>query len=241
MFLLLPLHTIILLYLLLAVGPALALLIYVYRQDAIEKEPAGLLWQLALRGVIAGFLSMVLERIGTRLLDMSPLQHNTPVYTAALAFLVVAVIEEGTKYLLMARATWNHPAFNYRFDGIVYAVFTSLGFAAMENILYGLGYGPQVFASRAFLAIPGHMSFAVLFGTFYGKARLASSRGQRAAAVADIVIGYVLAVFLHGLYDTCAMMGTGAYTLLFFVVVVVIYLIIFRLVKKEAQKDQWIP
>ena len=43
---------------------------------------------------------------------------------------------------------WRDPNFNYRFDGIVYAVFVSLGFAAFENISYVVGYGLTTAVAR---------------------------------------------------------------------------------------------
>ena len=120
MFLLLPGLYVIFLYLFLAVLPALILLVYVYRQDKVEKEPVGLLIRLVFMGVVAAFLSMLLEKIGSYFLDRSSLDPSGLAYTAVMAFLVVAVVEEGTKYALMASVTWKNPAFNYRFDGIVY-------------------------------------------------------------------------------------------------------------------------
>lgn len=238
MFLLLPAMYVFFWYLFLAVLPALILLIYVYRQDRVEKEPVGLLIRLIFMGVIAAFLSMLLERIGSYFLDRSSLNPSGIAYTAVMAFLVVAVVEEGTKYALMAAVTWKSPAFNYRFDGIVYSVFASLGFAAMENIIYEMGYGPGVLVGRSVLAIPGHMSFGVLFGIFYGRAKIQQAEGHHIRQVLCIVTGYILAVFLHGIYDTCAMLGTGASTLVFGIVVVVIYLVCFLLVRRESSRDE---
>lgn len=61
-----------------------------------------------------------------------------------LAFLVVAVVEEGTKFFFLHQKTWHSPYFNYRYDAIVYAVFVSLGFAAFENVKYIFNYGLSV-------------------------------------------------------------------------------------------------
>jgi len=238
MFILLPGLYVAFFYFFLAVLPALLLLIYVYRQDKVEKEPVGLLLQLVLMGVLAAFLSMVLEKIGMQLLNRTSLDSSSLKYILIMAFLVVAVAEEGTKYLLMASITWKNSAFNYRFDGIVYSVFASLGFAAMENIVYELGYGPGILVGRAFLAIPGHMSFGVLFGFFYGRARVLYFQGRHIRQTLCIIMGYISAVFLHGIYDTCAMLRTGMSTLVFAVVVVAVYLICFLLVRRESAHDE---
>lgn len=226
-------------YVLLAVIPAIALLVYVYNQDSIEHEPGSLLANLFLRAIAAGFIAMIVEMILTKILDISTTSYfkGTAMYVVITAFLVVAVVEEGAKYALMAQRTWNDPNFNFRFDGIVYAVFTSLGFAAMENIGYVFNYGAGVVVSRALLSIPGHMAFAVVFGIFYGRARMQMNRGNRTYAIINNVTGYVLSVLLHGFYDTCCMLQTNYSTIAFVAVVVVIYIIVFILVKKEARTD----
>ena len=84
----------------------------------------------------------MLEAVFQTVLDLL-VDPGSPAYTILLAFLVVAVVEEGTKFWMLKRRTWNHPAFNYRFDGIVYAVFVSLGFAAYENTTYVLWRSPE--------------------------------------------------------------------------------------------------
>lgn len=141
------------------------------------------------------------------------------------------------KFVLLKRSTWYHPAFNYRFDGIVYAVFVSLGFAAFENIQYVFQYGLSVALPRALLAVPGHMSFAVFMGLFYGRAKLCAAYDYRWGVKRNLVTGYLAAVFLHGVYDTCAMLGTSLATVLFLLFVAVMYLWVYRTLKREAATD----
>ena len=236
MFFMIPVLPVLAIYILAAVVPAVILLRYVYRHDTVEKEPPGLLVLLLLTGVAAALLSGVLERIAQTLLGIF-VAPGSPVYTILLAFLVVAVVEEGTKFLLLKWKSWHHPAFNYRFDGIVYAVFVSLGFAAYENILYVFNYGLSVALPRAFLAIPGHMSFAVAMGIFYGRAKCCWARGNDAAATRNLITGYILAVLLHGFYDACAMIGTGLATLVFVVFVILMFLMVYRSLKRESARD----
>lgn len=160
MFLLLPgIDPYLQIFLLLALAPAVILMVYVYRLDPIDKEPGGLLWSLVLRGVLAGLIAGALEGVGMQALGLfTGLEPDSVQFTVVSDFVVVGAIEEGAKYWLMARKTWRNPSFNCRFDGVVYAVFTSLGFAAMENVMYGLTYGSGVLVQRAFMAIPAHMA-----------------------------------------------------------------------------------
>lgn len=236
MFFVLPLLPLLLVYIVAAVLPAILLLRYIYQNDTIEKEPAGLLLVLLLMGVVAALCSGVLEGLAQSLLTLL-VDPGSPAYTILLAFLVVALVEEGTKFLLLRRRTWNHPAFNYRFDGIVYAVFVSLGFAAFENIQYVLHYGLSVALPRALLAVPGHMAFAVYMGTFYGRAKLCEARGDEFGVKRNLLTGYLLAVVLHGFYDACAMIGTSRSTLVFLAFVVLLDWRVYRLLKRESASD----
>ena len=171
MFFYVPWMSVLALYVLAAVLPAVFLMRYVYRKDTAEKEPPALLASLALMGVFAALAAMVLERIGESVLNRL-VSTNSRWYVILLAFLVVGAAEEGCKLFFLKRRSWWDPNFNYRFDGVVYAVFVSLGFAAFENILYVFRYGLSVALPRALLAIPGHMGFAVFMGCFYGRAKL---------------------------------------------------------------------
>ena len=155
-------------YILAAIVPAVLLLRFIYRHDHIEKEPGGLLIALLVGGVLAALCSIILETIGNTVLDVV-VSQDSMAYYIILAFVVVAAVEEGTKLFFLKRRTWRNPNFNYLFDGVVYAVFVSLGFAAYENIRYVFSYGLSVALPRAFLAIPGHMGFAVFMGIFYAE------------------------------------------------------------------------
>lgn len=232
-----PLGDIILLYILAAIIPAILLLRYIYRHDTIEKEPPHLLWSLILRGVAAALLSMVLERIATRILDRT-LSQDDPYYTLVFAFLAVAAVEEGTKLLLLKRRTWHDRNFSHLFDGVVYSAFVSLGFAAFENINYVFTYGLSVALPRALFAIPGHLGFSVFMGVFYGRAKLCEHRQDRTGKILNLALGYLSAVFLHGFYDACAMSGAKETTIVFYIFVVVMYLVVHRIVKKTSQQDR---
>lgn len=236
MFFVLPLLPFLAIYILAAVLPAAILLRYIYRTDTVEKEPPGLLLHLLLMGVVAALCSGILETLGETVLNVL-VDPGSPSYTILLAFLVVALVEEGTKFVLLKKCTWYHPAFNYRFDGIVYAVFVSLGFAAFENIQYVFHYGLSVALPRALLAVPGHMAFAVFMGVFYGRAKLCEAYGYRPGMKRNLLTGYLVAVFLHGFYDTCAMIGSRLSTVVFLAFVGLMFFRVFRLLKRESSTD----
>lgn len=219
-----------------ALLPAIVLLRYIYRHDHIEKEPPALLLRLLLGGVLSAFAAILLETVGMWILT-GIVPNGTALYYVLFAFLVVAVSEEGAKLFFLKKYSWNQPHFNYMFDGIVYAVFVSLGFAAFENVRYVFDYGLSVAISRAFLAVPAHMAFAVFMGIFYGRARCHASRGNTAAAKSSLAAGFLAAVMLHGFYDACLMVGTTLSLIIFAGFVVFMYFFVSRLVKTAAAED----
>lgn len=223
-------------YVLAAVLPAIFLMRYVYRQDKVEREPASLLVSLIGKGIWAALAAIVLELLGQSILN-ALVDPENPIYVYLMAFLVVAAVEEGTKFFFLYRRTWRDPNFNYRFDAILYAVVVSLGFAAFENVKYVFSYGLSVALPRAILAVPGHMGFAVFMGIFYGRARQCRSRSNGFGCKVNLILGYLFPVFLHGVYDSCCMLGTNRSTLVFVVFVLAMYLIVYRLIRHESRTD----
>ncbi len=232
-----PISGIVLLYVFAAIFPALFLMRYIYQEDKADKEPSGLLINLVIKGVFAALAAIVLELIMHSVLGLFTYPNNT-IKTIIDAFIGVGLIEEATKFFFLYKSTWYNLDFNYRFDGIVFAVFVSLGFAAFENIQYIFTYGLSIALSRALFAIPAHMGFAVFMGLFYGRAKQRERRGDFFAMKFNLIMGYLAAVFLHGFYDSCAMINTDTANIVFIAFVAIMYLIVFLTIRKESSQDQ---
>lgn len=219
-----------------AILPALFLMIKVYRSDRLESESKSLLWALTRAGILSALIALISERILGSLLRA--LVKNQTAYQLLLYFVVVALSEEGAKYLLLKRRTWNSWEFDCQYDGVVYAVFVSLGFAVWENISYVLHYGFSTALVRAVTAIPGHSCFGVFMGAFYGMARRAENSGQREAARLYRALAVVIPVLLHGAYDYIATVGTSTWYFVAFIAV--LFLIAYRLVIRMSKNDRYI-
>ena len=217
-----------------AVLPAVVLLVYVYKKDVTEKEPGDLLINLLLLGALSTVFASITELIGQYLLDSISFKSET-VKNAILYFIVVALSEEGFKYILLRRRTWKNENFNCTFDGIVYAVFVSLGFAIVENIKYVYAYGLATALVRAVTAVPGHACFGVFMGVYYGLAK----RHEQDPAIYRRYITASLAVpvLLHGLYDFTA---TSSQVWVFFVVILAIMAAAFKAVNTASKQDSYI-
>lgn len=222
-----------------AVIPAVVLLVKVYKVDHLDKESPRLLWNLVVRGVIATVFAMLTEWIGEFVLS-SFVQEQTVLYNFLLYFIVVAVSEEGFKYLLMKQRTWKDPEFNFQFDGVVYAVFVSLGFALWENISYVLMYGFGTALVRAVTAVPGHACFGVFMGAWYGLSRKYESYGMHSQSKVCRVVALLSSIVLHGCYDFTASIENQNYAWIFVAFVVAMFLVAFRLVKKLSQNDRYV-
>lgn len=222
-----------------AILPAAFLMWRVYQADRLEKEPWSLLRSLLILGVAATALASFAEQVGDILLSWFVPEGSLP-YNIIMYFLIVAFSEEGFKYLLLKGRTWRSPHFNCSFDGVVYAVFISLGFAIWENIAYVLSYGMATAIARALTAVPGHACFGVFMGTWYGVAKRYEEAGLIQEAARARRTGLLVAVLLHGTYDFIAAMQTEAMSLVFVVFVLSMFITALRFVRMHARNDGYI-
>ena len=123
-----------------AIVPAIILLIHVMRKDKLEKESPFFILTLVVWGILSTFVAMILERLGSFILSFF-FTSQTVLYNVIMYYVVVAMSEEGSKYYLLRKKTWNSPEFNCQYDAVVYAVAVSMGFALWENLIYVFRYG----------------------------------------------------------------------------------------------------
>ncbi|MDD2434083.1 MAG: PrsW family intramembrane metalloprotease [Bacilli bacterium] len=222
-----------------AVLPAIILAVRVYQVDRLEKEPTGFLVGLLFLGIFSTGCALVTEILGDKLLNIWFSDTSVP-YRILEYFVVVACSEEGFKYLLLNKRTWKSPNFNCQFDGVVYAVFVSLGFALWENISYVVSYGFETALIRAVTAVPGHACFGVFMGICYGIAKKYSNIGNEKKSKLWRILGFVVPVIMHGSYDYIATIDNVHYAWIFVVFVIAMFAIAFYLVKRMSKEDTYI-
>jgi RsiW-degrading membrane proteinase PrsW (M82 family) len=236
-FLMEPLITYHWILILAAVVPAIILMVKVYRSDRLESESPFLLRQLVIGGILATLLSMVTERVGEWLLGML-VPRNSTVYNVILYFVIVGLSEEGFKYLMMKRRTWDNPEFNCQYDGVVYAVFTALGFALWENISYVLSYGLSTALVRAVTAVPGHACFGVFMGILYGIAKKEERSGYEDRSKSLRILSVIVPAVVHGAYDYVVSVDAGTWTFVLFIIV--LFVLAYQLVDHASKNDRYI-
>ena len=223
----------------LAVLPSLRLFWIVWRADKIEKEPISLILKLFLLGALTTISALILGSLGEDAV-LSFVEEESLAYLVIDNFILTALIEEGGKYFVMKKATWKHPAFNYTFDAIVYAVAASLGFATIENIVYVMDEDISVAVMRGLISVPGHVTDAVFMGCFYGIAKYAAA-GDKGARNLNLRRALFIPVLLHGFYDFCLCTENDSFLLVFFGFEIIVTVLAVRTFRKQSKQDRAIP
>ncbi len=192
--------------LILALAPVAALLLFVYYRDRYEKEPVKRLLLSFAGGCVSVLPILVVESFLAQFTSYFP----GIISVVWQAFVVAATSEEFFKMVFLMLLVWKSTDFNEKFDGIVYAVFVSMGFAAVENVMYVFDYGVQTGMVRALTAVPGHFMFGVTMGFYVGLARFYPTQRKRFLGAA-----LLYSVLLHGLYDFILMAGVPLLLLTF--------------------------
>ncbi len=195
-----------------AIVPPVILLVYIYMRDPHEKEPIGLLAKLFFLGVLSCIPAALFEYLGQDIILKESGIKEVHLYFFILCFLIIALAEEGFKYIMLYLGSWKSKYFNYRFDGIVYSVFVSLGFATIENVMYVFNStgGMSTAIARALLSIPGHCTFGIYMGYYYGQAKYREAVGDIQGSRSQRRTGIITAIILHGIYDFCLMVSSAA-------------------------------
>jgi len=218
---------------LLAIAPVIIILFYIYWRDKYEKEP----FYLLARGLLFGIISVLPVTLVEGVLMMFGPLFTGYWNTFYQAFVVAGATEEGFKFLASFILVWHSREFNQRFDGIVYAVFVSMGFALVENLLYVFSSpdGLSVGLTRALTAVPAHAMFGVLMGfhlslaKFYPQAR-------------RLFLGYAFLIpfTFHGLYDFILMSGNQILLALFVPFIIYMVFRVHRRMKLLSDADNLI-
>ena len=213
-----------------AVTPPLFLAYLIYKLDRNEKEPDGVCLRVFFYGCLTVIPVIIIEPIVIAFINSLFFQ----------IFLGVALVEEYFKFLVVKNYAYKRESFNEPFDGIVYAVIASLGFALVENIGYVFGSAEeeQLFTAiaRMFTAIPLHALAGVLMGYFLGKAKFDKFNEKTL-----IVKGLLSAIILHTAYDYFLLQDNSNLVIFSFVSLVVAFYIAKKSIKKSRSRSPFKP
>jgi RsiW-degrading membrane proteinase PrsW (M82 family) len=180
-------------------APILFWACYHYYKDRHLPEPVGHLILTFILGIVAAAVSKGLYiSLGWVSLrhDAMQLADTSTLALFAYSMLAIGPIEEFAKMLPFILVVLRFPEFDEPVDGIIYASFIALGYAAVENMLYLEYLTPTEAAARGFAGPVIHMLFASIWGFMIGCAYL-----RRESLFVGIIRGFLAAAGLHGLYD----------------------------------------
>jgi RsiW-degrading membrane proteinase PrsW (M82 family) len=191
----------------------LCYLIFIWWLDRYEREPIWLVALVFLWGATIGVGCGC--SINTTLL--APFKETFSAGAAAGigAILIAPLVEEVTKGLVFVPLVWTDH-FDNETDGLIYGAASGLGFATVENLLYfvtfvvsdGFGVAAMLLAiaMRALFTAVMHSISSALLGVAVGYARHRHSAGKSRWIIYPL-IGYVLAVGNHALWNGAAVMA----------------------------------
>ena len=182
-----------------ALLPIAILVYYIYQKDKKSPEPTGQLLKAFFYGILSIPLSFCMS-IPLGLIGVYPTEATSIFGSVSAAFFGAAIPEEIAKFFLLWLVLRKNRFFDEKMDGIVYAVCISLGFAALENIMYlfsNVESYLSVGITRAIFAVPGHFCFGILMGYYYSLAKFYPKTPLK-----NKILILVAPIIVHGLYDS---------------------------------------
>ncbi|MCM3031341.1 glutamic-type intramembrane protease PrsW [Niallia taxi] len=169
------------------IAPGLALLSYFYLKDQYESEPIALVFRAFITGALLVFPIMFIQYV-------LRVEEAVPSHLLN-SFVTTSLLEEFFKWFILFFTAYQHIEFDEPYDGIIYGVSISLGFATVENILYLVANGVEYALGRALLPVSSHALFGVIMGYYLGKGKFTMPRSKW------IFYSLIVPFILHGIYD----------------------------------------
>ncbi len=218
----------------LAALPVIIILLLVYSKDK-NKEPLSLLIKLFL----SGFVSCGLTLLITELLSLwfpfmqGDISNKSLIQLALYAFLGVALVEEFSKWIMTHLVGYQNREFDELYDGMIYAIFVSLGFAFLENIIYVTKTSSlNVALLRAVSAVPSHACDAIFMGYYLSVAKHFGIKKEKDKERKYILLSIFFPALLHGIYDFCLMSGYKIFMTIFSAFIIFLYVVSVKKLKR---------
>lgn len=199
--------------LLIAISPAISIAIGTYLSDKYDKEPISLLVRTFLLGAFMVIPTLAVEQILIRFNIFSGILSALYV-----AFIVAGFTEEYFKRFVVLKYIYISKHFNEKLDGIVYSVFSALGFSMVENIMYivfRFNNNACVGLYRGILSVPAHAIFGVTMGYYISLAKFCNKDGNETKEQKYLKKSLYMPIILHGIFDFILMSNMPMYNLIF--------------------------
>jgi protease PrsW len=208
--------------------------------DRWEPEPSRLLifaflWGASVAVVLASIVQIYAESV------INPGATSDSVSPFSLV-LSAPLTEEAAKglFLLLMMTGRRRNELNSLTDCLVYAGLTAAGFAWLEDILYiangeSLSQSLLTAALRLIMGPFAHPLFTTMTGI---GVYFAMQQRNSLAKVGCILLGYLGAVFMHGLWNGSSLLGVGAYFGVYVLWMVPIFALVIVLGVRSRRREQ---
>ena len=193
----------------------------VYFSDKFEREPLFRIFNAIIMGIMATLVVIIVKKVLP-----FPVYSPNPSWGNIILvnFLSVGLVEEVAKFFMILFFVYKWDDFNEYFDGSLYAGLVGVGFAISENLGYMIKpiaaliasdisldpYQARLIALNVlvkFRLYPGHFLFGFIAGYFIAKAKFREDN-RKFKEILYIGIGFFLAICMHVIYNSIAILGT---------------------------------
>ncbi len=252
---------------LIAVLPALFLCGYVFYKDKIEKEPIGLLALLFAVGAVSYIPTYFLQELIISLIDGAFKDKITAspeglltyassgdeiLHLALCSFIGFSLIRVFVIWAALFLVTRKNKNFNFLFDGIVYSVFISLGFAVSENLHFVLQNDLEMLIPKLLTSVPCSLFIGILMGYYYTmwhmrfvansiesdllKAEVIKKDNIRSSAP-WLICSLIIPFIINGVYVLAGSINGSVITFIFYALIFILFGISFVAINQIAEKD----
>lgn len=205
-----------------------AYLVYIF--DRYERESLIVLWFAIFLGMLSTLLPFVVVKIFPFLAVRNPVTLGGVIFTS---FVSAAAVEELSKFALFLIILYRWKSINEFYDVMLYFGMIGIGFGIYENFLYIMGNAVKALnlnytealvrkvalTTAAVRITPAHFLFNFIAGYFIAHGFYRKKKGF-------FLAGLLLAVVLHGSYNTLAFLSPLRLWILFiFLMIATAYLL----------------
>lgn len=193
-------------FIIFGLAPSIVWLLFYLKKDK-HPESKRMVLKIFFYGIVAGIIAFLIEVYLSWMLVFFAERYviALPILFFLInQFIIVALVEEFTKYFIVKKKALNSKEFDEPVDAMVYMIVAALGFAALENILILFTIGEPLFvkdialiSSFRFLGATFlHALASGVIGYFMGLSFYHKENRKKL-----IFKGLVIATILHGFFN----------------------------------------
>lgn len=190
-------------YILLGLAPAVIWLFYYSKQD-LHPEPKKEIFKTFVKGALAAAVAGGIETVLIKKFNI--VSHRT-FFFSTLSFVLIATIEEVLKYISALVGMNSMSQIDEPIDLPEYMIAAAMGFASLENIILffvkELTFLDTFFVSgfRFIGATLLHALASGILGFFIAQSFIDKKRQRTNRSRVSLLMGFVLSILLHTLYN----------------------------------------